>query len=136
MRFTKIVLAIVMAAGWACVAGATNWQVATVGSNKSVWFVDKDSIREVSDGYKQTAGKVWVKVDFSSIKSESAREIKQLVLLKCVEEQVKIVSIISYRADGSVIQSYTPPYSSYEPVVPDSVMSGVMREACGSELAT
>jgi hypothetical protein len=113
-------------------ANAASWELATIANNGAIWFVDKGSIKEVADGYNSTAKKAWIKIDFSSVKSEKAREMKMLYFFKCDDEKIKLISTISYAPDGSVMRSYTPNFSSYDPVVPDSVMASAMEMVCAA----
>lgn len=109
---------------------ATEWRIASLGSDGADWFVDMDSLKDVTDGYSSKARKAWVKIDYSHVKSEPAREAKLLVFFKCDDEQAKITTWIKYKSDGSVLRDLTISYATYEPVVPETVLSGVMRIVC------
>jgi len=109
---------------------ASNWLEATKSTTGSTWFVDLDSVQRVGDGYNSWAVKAWVKIDHSADKTEAARETKSLYFFKCEEERAKNISRVQYRADGTVIDSYSPSYATYNPVVPDTVLSAAMQMAC------
>ncbi|MBX3595273.1 surface-adhesin E family protein [Sphingomonas sp.] len=111
-------------------AEATTWKAVSVGSNGSLWYIDTDSMRMVSDGYKRDVIKVWVKTDYSAVKSVPEREVKQLIYVDCSQDSYKLISVIKYRSDGSVMNSFTPSYSSYEPIAPETVLSGVLETVC------
>ncbi|NIJ30176.1 hypothetical protein FHT00_002139 [Sphingomonas insulae] len=124
-----------MSAGIATIAvtasvQATNWMPSATSSTGAIWYVDLDSVKGVDDILNRKAIKAWVKIDYRKVAAEKAREARILYYFKCDEEQAKSMSRVSYRADGTVIDSYAPSYASYEPVVPDTVLSGAMQIAC------
>jgi hypothetical protein len=109
---------------------ASDWKFASISTDGAVWYVDQESIKVTTEGYSQKAVKAWIKVDYTNVKSEPARERKTLYFFKCNEEQAKMSSSVLYRPDGSVLRSYTPAYATYDAVVPDTVLSAAMQQVC------
>ncbi|MCM8732224.1 surface-adhesin E family protein [Hephaestia sp. GCM10023244] len=121
---------IALIAGWAVPAYSAEWVQVAVSTTEAVWYLDTDSVQEVKDGYATRAIKAWVKIDYSKDPSETARQSKRLYYFKCDEEKAKTITVVRYRPDGTVINSYSPSYASYEPVVPESVLNEATIGAC------
>jgi hypothetical protein len=111
-------------------AQSSDWTPASRGSDGAIWYVDVTSRKDLEDYPNGRVRKAWVKVDYSSVKQEPAREAKVLFFFKCVEERAKTVTWINYKPDGSVLNDISPRFGSYDPVVPETVLSGVMRVVC------
>jgi hypothetical protein len=111
-------------------ASALAWKSVAISEDGAKWFVDTDSIKAVDDGPAGAATKAWVKIDYSKVKSEAAREARILFYFRCDPELVKVISWIRYRPNKSVLSTEGRPEGKYDPVLPESVMSAAMREVC------
>ena len=116
-------------------AMATQWVEVTSSVKGDVWFVDIDSIKDINDSFSVKARKAWIKIDYSVVKSEPARDAKVLVFFDCLNEKSKYTTWLYYKSDGTVLRDNSPSYPTYEPVIPDSVMSGVMEPVCNLDLS-
>ncbi|MDJ0275202.1 hypothetical protein QLH51_00085 [Sphingomonas sp. 2R-10] len=115
-------------------ASATSWTKATSGTDGSIWYIDTDTIKRATGTLDRDAIKVWVKTDYSAVRNEPAREAKALIFINCNEEQAKTTTLVKYRADGSILVDLSPSYSSYKPIIPETVMHGIMLAACPFEV--
>lgn len=111
-------------------AVAAVWVDVTASTTGAIWYVDVSSIKDVTEGYGNKVRKVWLRIDYKNDKTQLAREAKALVVFKCVEEQVKVLNWVLYKGDGTVLKDVSPSYATYDAVVPESVMSGVMNPVC------
>lgn len=109
---------------------AASWYQVSGSKSGAVWYVDADSIKVVDDGYKNGVRKAWIKIDYSEVKSEPAREGKVLFFFDCLNETAKSSTWIEYRADGTVLRDISSNYPTYKVVVPETVLSGAMQVIC------
>jgi hypothetical protein len=109
---------------------AANWLEVAKSTDGAVWSVDILSVKDVTESYNVKARKVWVKIDYSKVTSQIAREAKVLFFIKCNEEQAKSTTWVLYKADGTVLRDVSRAYSTYDAVVPETVLSGVVSAVC------
>jgi hypothetical protein len=119
-----------IAAGLAAPAAAANWKYIATADNETMLWLDTESIRSLSENRYQ----IWVKHDFSRVRSRAERESKQLQIIHCDTRSYDLVSWIMYMPDGSIASSHT--LKSYErevsPIVPDSVLESILDQVCVS----
>lgn len=115
-------------------AMAANWVEVSSAVSGAVWSVDADSVKAVDDGYKKNVRKAWIKIDYSKVTSQPAREAKVLFFFDCVGETAKSATWLEYKADGTVLRNITSSYPTYEVVVPETVLSDTMNAICGVTL--
>lgn len=126
----KACVLLLMTAGLLYAAPAkAEWYRVVTSSSGSAWYLDPDRM-------KVTNGKVkaWVKVDGSADRTVSWRESKRLVSFNCSADTYRMLSYVNYDSYGKITASHNyPEYgygSSYEPIVPDSVMESLSKLAC------
>jgi TPR repeat protein len=83
----------------------------------SDYYYDTETIRRYDDGDVD----VWIKRDASKDKTVSFRTSRSKVRLGCSSETTGLLSIVVYRANGTVIDSVSQPDPDMEPVIPGSV---------------
>ena len=117
-------------------ANAAVWKFQTSSVNGTDVYVDTESWRELPPVQIKrpfSVRQIWVKYDHSKDKTETARSKVELLRFNCTAETSALASLVSYRADGTVIKSKTwDDYDfNYEPVVPDTIGYAIMQFACG-----
>lgn len=96
--------------------------------NQEVWAVQVASVARNPVG-SQTP-EVWVRVDYSAVRTERARRGMYLYRLDCRSQSSTVVSATRYAPDGSVLSSGDYPYASYSRAVPGSMMDALLRSVC------
>lgn len=104
---------------------AADWVRISTASNGAVYFADGSTI--VTEGTKK---KVWIKIDFSRVKTEKARSALERWEFLCTGKQMRVASGVSYAPDGSTFNSFQNSYATWEDVIPDSMGEAVMEMIC------
>ena len=113
------------------------WIPISKSGDGAIWYVDVLGIKEVEEGYgSQTVRRTWIKIDYSKVASNPAREAKPLAFFKCNDEQFKYTTFIMYKADGSVQRNLSASYGVYKPVIPETNISQMMSAVCKMDLTT
>lgn len=112
-----------------------SWERLGTGADGSVVYMQASSIRDLPpvNGRSFVVRQVWVGYDYRAVKTEKATKGLRLQRYTCQDRTFANVSIITYGADGQVIQSVNAPgeYSiKYVPVVPGSVGEGIWEAVC------
>ena len=126
---TRLAFAAVMMVLSSRALAADDWLPVTTSTTGSVWKVRFSDILNTTN----QSPHVWIHVDASKDATVQYREQKQFAWIDCAYETVKTVSFVTYRADGTVIDSSSTPYAAAKPIVPDTVMSAVKEAVCPSE---
>lgn len=120
-------MSFVVALALAGTAEASTWEYVGSAANGSVYYIDKDSVTRDSN-----KARAWFKIDYRAVKTEQAREEKQLDIFNCAEKTSNLLAYTSYRANGTVLKSENWSDNSYEyrPIVPDSIGEFMWTAAC------
>lgn len=104
-----------------------DWIVITTSASGSRLSVRKGSITA-----GDTAPKVWIRTDLSKVAPDGSSYLLQRIQFSCSYETIRTLSVISYRADGTVVESdHIPAYDQKdEPVIPDSVAYRLAAVVC------
>ena len=108
-------------------ANAASWYPVTAGGEGAIYFVDLESAQAAG-----TRAAVWVRIDYSRVKSEAARERKERWLFDCASIMSATAASIAYGPTGKVISSYSvlDYQAHWTAVVPDSVGLAVGDMVC------
>jgi hypothetical protein len=118
-------------------ASAADWQYLTTSATGAVAYVDMESWKELPPVQIKrpfAVRQIWVKYDLTNDKTETARSKVQLMRFNCSAGTSALISTVSYKPDGKVLNSKTwDDYDFYyEPEVPDTIGYAIMERACGS----
>lgn len=107
---------------------ADDWVPVATGSKGGVYTVRISDIAQPpsAGGYRT----FWVKADFSKDATVTYRTSMTRFSVNCGQETYSLLATITYRADGTTLQSYTPPFPKTDAIVPDSVIAAIARAAC------
>ena len=111
-------------------ANATEWTYVTVDSIGSEIYIDPSSVRNASSPI-ETYLTAWFNVDQSKNEAKRAKNIKQLIAIKCDEYKLGLMQSISYDAAKQIIDSEVFEYPNWRSAVPDSVGYDMLQAACG-----
>ncbi len=110
---------------------AENWQEFTGNVDGSVFFIDKDSIRDTSDFFEGKVRRVWVGSDHSKNKKVKARTTKTHYHLRCAEGEYKVMQWIDYNPAGQVIDSWVGGnFEKFRGAAPGTVAGDVLQSVC------
>jgi hypothetical protein len=98
-----------------------------VSSSKAVYSGNIPSLRAIENGYE-----MWVVTDHSKDRSVTYRESRQLWRFRCADREAGLASWVNYSVSGKILSRGTVDQYllRYEPVVPGSVIDGLMKFAC------
>lgn len=102
------------------------WLLLSTDREKARWYIQLSSDVKAHEQPKASR-KVWVKIDYSAVKIQKARESKSLFLVNCEAETYQVPTIVSYRPDGIFIAESAFPVSM---IVPDTMAATVARRVC------
>jgi hypothetical protein len=114
-----------------CVMAATpvlaeNWVYLGATTNKNgVMYYDAETIERI--GNQVT---VWVKLDFSRVKSAPYLETKSRYRVDCKEWTSFLLDGIAYYRGGKIASFSWEPYEREEVVPPDSIYEDMIKEVC------
>jgi hypothetical protein len=107
-------------------AYAANWVYVTKSTNNAVWYYDSETTQR--SGNQVTA---WVKVDFSRVKTEKARESKFRVRYDCGERTSTLLNETTYYPDGKIDTFTWRTYEQEEDAVtPDTTNETLLAAVC------
>ena len=104
---------------------AANW-VMFEATGKRTLYADSTSITAPQNGVV----KVWVKVDLSKDATVAPSTMIQHWEYMCAAHTTRVSSSVTYKADGTVIDSTTTQYAAFEDIVPDSVAQTLEQDIC------
>jgi hypothetical protein len=116
------------------VAGLTSWSAMALGSqwiplvttrSGSVWSVEKTTM---GHPYKSSVS-VWVKIDHSRDKTETAHESEGMLVLWCGSRQFEWQSLSAFDAAGRPVNRWSPA-SMADNVPPDTAVETVYDWTC------
>jgi len=123
----RLILALFVAILGACPAQAAEWRQFGQGRSGGIFYYDAGSVVRQSGNTR-----VWVRIDLSGVRTDPAREARELWSFNCAERTMMVLSLTDYAPDGGIIRSRTNrdnPYL-YDPVVPDSQAERALKLAC------
>ena len=126
----RIWMGICLLVGICTSANATDWGVIDRTQDGSIFYLDADSIRDLTDDKVQA----WVKVDLSRSTSHVAETMKLLVNIHCDSKTQLSIHWINYDKDGVVIDEVDviDDVDKYKPVTPDTPIESIMNVVCGN----
>jgi hypothetical protein len=113
-------------------AQASSWIWVTDSAAKSLYFLDKESVRDRNISYPPAVVKTaWFKTDDSLNKSVVYRSSKLLYQFKCDASEMKLVQWINYDAIGLVLDSGSESVSyGFRVAAPDTVGFALLESVC------
>lgn len=135
-NYSKFWFTIVIAVFGSNSAYASDWRFIASGTDGMIVFADVESAKElpaVPIRRPFPIRQIWVKMDFSKVKTVSYREQRQLMRFNCEAETGMVASNVTYAANGRVLQSWSEEdYDfKFDPETPDTVGYNIMEFACG-----
>jgi hypothetical protein len=117
-------------------AFAANWLPVIDARDGTQVFIDMTSIRkllEIPIRRPLAVKQVWVKYYYSAVKSEPARHSISQQNFNCYDRTTLATSFTSYRANGTVLRSWTQDDYSfrYEATIPGSIGEAIRAAECG-----
>ncbi|MGZ8284920.1 MAG: surface-adhesin E family protein [Allosphingosinicella sp.] len=124
----RLISALFVAALSTSPAQAADWRQFGQGGSGAIFYYDAGSI--VRQGGN---ARVWVRVDLSGVRTDPAREARELWSFNCNQRTTMVLSVTDYAPDGGIIRSRANRDNGYlyDPVVPDSQAERALRIACG-----
>jgi hypothetical protein len=110
-------------------AAAAEWELVTISSNDSIYFIDRSSVRSASDAFGPYR-MAWVETDDSLNKKVKYRSSKILYRARCNKYELGVAQYINYNPDGSVMDSETIGYVRYSVVAPETVGYSILEQIC------
>jgi hypothetical protein len=104
---------------------AANWVYVTEGTSNAVWYYDSETTQR--SGNQVTA---WLKVDYSRVKTEKAREKKFRVRYDCGERTSTLLNVTTYYPDGKNETFTWKTYEQEEAVTPDTTGETMLEAVC------
>ena len=97
---------------------------------KTLYF-KSDSIRK-----KKNLVKVWILHNYSNAKEDGTKSEKDLIEINCSEEEMRLLSTISYNQQfgkGTHLGHNYISHSSFSPIVPESAGSHILQKICNKK---
>lgn len=126
-RRQRLLTALFVAAFSTGPAQAAEWREFGQGRSGAIFYYDADSIvRQAGNA------RIWVRIDLSGVRTDPAREARELWSFNCNERTTLVLSVTDYAPNGDTIRSRTNRDNRYlyDPVVPDSQAERALRIAC------
>ena len=95
-------------------------------SNGTDWYYDTETIRR----YSNNTVELWDVQDASKDKSVSWRTQRQKVRIDCSAETFSFLSIVTYRANGTVVETSDYEFPKVHSIVPASSMNKLFKILC------
>ena len=103
------------------------WLLITTDSQQGRWFIQLSSDVKLHSQPKENR-RFWLKIDYSHVKVERARDAKALYVVNCEEETFTVPSMTWYLPNGlqdGATRSY--PTSA---IIPESVAATIAKRVC------
>lgn len=124
MKAAKFVVgAIALVSGSAAMAEDLQFYASTTSG--SLYFYDKDTIKRVGNFLT-----VWVFIDRSKDKTETARSERQKYRIDCSQEEVGLLAYYDYDPQGNVLKSDQYSYPIMVNPAPQSIGEALWRGVC------
>jgi|GEM_PF-520627 len=131
------ILTLALLASTAIAAAAQNssvtlppgWVEVTSGRRNRV-SVDPDRIAERPDGTLRFWSR-WDLLRPDTIGGKRYAYSMRQIELDCAEARMRTLADSYYSSAGAVVGSYNPRYPEWDPVVPNSVADGILKQVCG-----
>jgi len=102
------------------------WLLVTTDSQKAAWYIQLSSDLKLANQPKSYR-KFWMKIDFSKVASEAARESKALIAVNCNADTFETLSQTWYMPNGQIEQTRSYPS---QPIIPESVAATMAKRVC------
>ena len=113
-------------------AAASNWvhagRVKMPGSPGVTIYVDMDSMRRAGSDRLRT----WIKYKYDRPQRDSTSEVLSDETIDCNAEQHSTAMLMSYDRTGNVIRSQPSEANTFDPIVPDSLLAGMLPFTCAA----
>lgn len=96
------------------------------GASRKIYYYDAETIRR----YSNNTVEVWEKRDASKDKTVPFRTARNKVRFNCSAETHGYLSIVTYRANGTVIHSGSNEYPTMDPMPPGTIMDSLFKILC------
>ncbi len=90
--------------------------------------VDMDSMTSAGPGRMRT----WIKYRYNGTGPNNAKESLVYEQLDCARSYHSTISIYSYGTNGQIVYTGSGPAEDEEPIVPESVLAGILPFTCAA----
>ena len=90
--------------------------------------VDMDSMTSAGPGKMRT----WIKYHYNGIGPKNVKESLIYEQLDCARNYHSTISLYSYGPDGQIVLSYSGKAEDEEPIIPESMLAGILPFTCAA----